>query len=98
MHKVSIDMLSMMSELLHGMRESPNMEHQDIKTNIFTIQSTCMEISISLLCLFVHEPLYKTTVVCRNPVFRHSYLCMDHTTIFTCFPHKCGLARAHPNN
>ena len=28
----------------------------------FTLQSTCMEVSVSLL--FVHEPPYQTTVVC----------------------------------
>ena len=49
-----------------------------------------MELSVSLSCLFVHEPPCQTTVVCCNPVFHHDYLCMDHPTVFTRFPRKCG--------
>ena len=58
---------------------------------IFALQSTCMEISVSLSFLFVHEPLYQT-IVCYNPVFRYGSSSMDHRTIFhrlvsitTCF-------------
>ena len=32
------------------------------KTDIFGIQSTCMEISVSLLCFFVHKSPYQTMV------------------------------------
>ena len=53
-----------------------------MKTDIFAIQSTCMEVSVSLLCLFVHEPPYQTTVVCCNAVFRRGSSCMDHRTVF----------------
>ena len=58
------------------------MECQDTKTDIFAIQNTCMEVSISLLCLFVHEPPYQTTVVCCNAVFCSGSLRMDHRTVF----------------
>ena len=34
-----------------------------------TILSTCMEVSITLSCLSVHEPPQQTAVVCCNPVF-----------------------------
>ena len=37
-------------------------ERQDMKMDIFTIQSTCLEISVSILFV-IHEPPYKTTVV-----------------------------------
>ena len=72
------------------------MERQDIKTDIFAIQSTCMEVSVSLSCLFVHEPPYQTTVivVCCNAVFRHSSSRMDHHTVFYV---RVGLAQARPN-
>ena len=61
--------------------------------DIFALQSTRMKISVSLLCLFVHEPPYQTTVVCCNPAFRCGYLCMDHPTVFTCFPRSLRLAQ-----
>ena len=41
-----------------------------------------MEVSVSLSCLFVHDPLYQTVVVCCNPIFRHSSSCMNHPTKF----------------
>ena len=72
------------------------MERQDTKTDIFAIHSTCMEISVSLSCLFVHEPPYQTTVVCCNPVFHHGRSHMDHPAVFTCFPHKCGARSGSP--
>ena len=65
-----------------------------MKTDIFAIQSTCMEVSVSLLCLIVHEPPYQTTVVCCNAIFRRGSLCMDHRTIFHV---RVGLAQARPN-
>ena len=65
-----------------------------MKTDIFAIQSTCMEVSVSLSCLFVHEPPYQTTVVCCNAVFRCGSLRMDHHTIFHV---RMGLAQARPN-
>ena len=39
------------------------MEHQDTKTDVFAIQSVCMEISVSLSCLFVHEPVPNYSIV-----------------------------------
>ena len=50
-----------------------------------------MEISVSLSCLFVHEPPYQTTVVCCNPVFHCGRSSMDHPTVFTHFLRKCSL-------
>ena len=58
------------------------MERQQMKPNIFVLLSTCLEVSMSLLCLFVHEPLYQTVVVCCNPVFHFGSSCMDHPTKF----------------
>ena len=66
-----------------------------MKTDIFAIQSTCMEVSVSLSCLFVHEPPYQTTVVCCNAVFRRGSSRMDHHTVFHV---RVGLAQARPNN
>ena len=66
-----------------------------MKTDIFAIQSTCMEVSVSLSCLFVHEPPYQTTVVCSNAVFRRGSSRMDHHTVFHV---RVGLAQARPNN
>ena len=37
----------------------------------FTLQTTCMEVTISLSCLFVHEPLYQTKVLCG--IYHHGY-------------------------
>ena len=65
-----------------------------MKTDIFAIQSTCMEVSVSLSCLFVHEPPYQTTVVCCNAVFRRGSSRMDHRTVFHV---RVGLAQARPN-
>ena len=65
-----------------------------MKTDIFAIQSTCMEVSISLSCLFVHEPPYQTTVVCCNAVFHRGSSRMDHRTVLHV---RVGLAQARPN-
>ena len=46
--------------------------------------------NIHKFIVFIHKPLYQTTVVYCNPVFHRSYLCMDRPTIFTRFPRKCG--------
>ena len=54
-----------------------------------------MEVSVSLSCLFVHEPPYQTTVMCCNPVFRRGSSRMDHRTVFHV---RVGLAQARPNN
>ena len=70
------------------------MECQDIKTDIFATQSTCMEVSVSLLCLCVHEPPYQTTVVCCNAIFRCDSSRMDHHAVFHM---GVGLAQARPN-
>ena len=48
-----------------------------MKPNIFALQSICMKVSISLLYLFVHEPLYQTVVVCCNSVSCYGSLHMD---------------------
>ena len=53
-----------------------------MKLNIFALLSTCMEVSVSSLCLFVHEPPYQTVVVYCNSIFCHDSSCMDHCTIF----------------
>ena len=47
----------------------------------FTLQSPCMEVSVSLSCLFVHAPPYQTIVVCCNPVFRHGSLHTDQDVV-----------------
>ena len=65
-----------------------------MKTDIFAIQSTCMEVSVSLSCLFVHEPPYQTTVVCCNAIFRRGSSRMEHRTVFHV---RVGLAQARPN-
>ena len=65
-----------------------------MKTDIFAIQSTCMEVSVSLSCLFVYEPPYHSTVVCCNAVFCHGSLRMDHCTVFHV---RVGLTQARPN-
>ena len=65
-----------------------------MKTDIFAIQSTCMEVSVSLSCLFVHEPPYQTTVVCCNAIFRRGSSRMNHRTVFHV---RVGLAQALPN-
>ena len=65
-----------------------------MKMDIFALQSTCMELSVSLSCLFVHESPYQTTVVCCNVVFRRSSSRMDHRTVFHV---RVGLAQARPN-
>ena len=57
------------------------MESQYTKPNISILQSTYMEISISLSCLLVHEPLYQTTVVCCNPVFHCGSLYINHCAV-----------------
>ena len=84
------------SLFVHGWPYQPYMERQDTKTDMFAIHSTCMEISVSLSCLFVHEPPYQTTVVCCNPVFHRGRSCMDHPTVFTRFPRKCGARSGSP--
>ena len=53
-----------------------------MKSNIFVLLRICMEVSISLSCLFVHEPPYQIVVVCYNSVFCHGSLRMDHCTVF----------------
>ena len=65
-----------------------------MKPNIFALLSTCIEVSVSLSCLFVHEPPYQTVVVYCNSIFRQGSSCMDHLTIFYI---RVGLAQAHPN-
>ena len=53
-----------------------------MKMDIFAIQSTCMEVAIRKLIVFVYEPPYQTAVVYYNNVFRCSSSCMDHSTVF----------------
>ena len=64
------------------------------KSNIFELLNTCMEISVSLSCLLVHELPYQTAVVCCNSVFCSGSSHMDHCTISYS---RVGLAQAHPN-
>ena len=84
------------SLFVHGWLYQPYMKRQDTKMDIFAIHSTCMEISVSLSCLFVHEPPYQTTVVCCNLVFHRGRSHMDHPTIFMRFPCKCGARSGSP--
>ena len=53
-----------------------------------------MEVSISAMCLFVHEQPYQTVVVYYNGVFRHGSSRMDHHTVFYV---RVGFAQAQPN-
>ena len=66
-----------------------------MKPNIFVLLSTCMEVSVSLSCLFVHEPLCQTPVVCCNSIFRHSSSHMDHCTVLYV---RVGFAQDCSNN
>ena len=72
------------------------MECQYMKQNIFASQSTCMGVSVSLSCLFVHESPYQTTLVCCIPVFCRCLSRMDHPTIFHKFPRKSGAHSGSP--
>ena len=65
-----------------------------MKPKIFALFDTCMKASVSLLCLFVHEPPYQTAVACCNSVFRSGSSCTDHRTVFYI---RVGLAQACPN-
>ena len=47
----------------------------------FAIQSTCMEVSVNLSYLFVHEPQYQTTVVPFLPQFFAHGLVTDFVLI-----------------
>ena len=61
-----------------------------MKPNIFALLSTCMEVSVSLSCLFVHEPPYQTVVVYCNSVFRRNSLCMDQPYRFLRYSGACS--------
>ena len=54
-----------------------------------------MEVSVSLLCLFVHEPLYQDYSSVLQSRFHHGSLRIDHRTAFHV---KVGLAQARPND
>ena len=54
-----------------------------------------MEVSTSLSCLFLHEPLYQTTVGCYNSSIHHGSLSIYHLAILEV---RVGLTQAHPNN
>ena len=64
------------------------------EANIFVLLSTCVEVSVSLLCLFVYEPLYQTVVVFCSSILRRSSLHMDHHTVFYV---RVELTQARPN-
>ena len=53
-----------------------------------------MEVSVSLSCLFVHEPPPNYSGVLQFH-FHHGSSSMDHPTVFTHFPRKSG-ARSGP--
>ena len=57
------------------------MECQYTNPNIIALQSTRMDVSLNLSCLFVHKPLHQTTVVHCNRIFRRRSLHMDHRTV-----------------
>ena len=67
-----------------------------MKPNVFVLLSTCVEVSISLSCLFVHEPLYQTVAVHCNSVFCHGSSWMDHH-VHTIFNIRVRLTQAYPN-
>ena len=48
-----------------------------------------MEVSVSVSCLFVHEPPYQTIVVCCNPIFRRN-------SLHTAFHVRVGFTQACP--
>ena len=54
-----------------------------------------MEVSVSLSCLFVHEPPYQDYSSVLQSCFRRGSSCMDHCTTFHV---RVGFAQAHPNN
>ena len=62
-----------------------------MKPKIFALLSTCMKVSVSLLCLFAP---YQMAVVCCNSVFHSDSLHMDHRTVFYV---RVGLAQAYPD-
>ena len=68
------------------------MECQYTMLIIFTLQSTCMEVCVSLSCLFVHEPLYQIYSSVLQSRFCHG---MNHRTALHV---RVRLAQAHPNN
>ena len=59
-----------------------------------TVLSNCTEVSVSLSCLFVHEPPYQTVVVCCNPFLPRFFM---HEPPYQ-VPTSVGLTEAHPNN
>ena len=67
-----------------------------MKLNILGLLSTCMEVSVSLLCLFLHEPPYQTIVVCCNLIF--AVVLYTWITVATIFYITVELTQAHPNN
>ena len=64
-----------------------------MKQNIFTSQSTCMEVFISLLCLFVHEPPYQI----YTSVLQSRFFAAVHHT-WTTVPFSMGSIRLYFNN
>ena len=76
------------------------MERKDTKKDIFAIQSTCIEISVSLSCLFVHEPPYQNySSDCVAVPFFTAVIRTWTTLLFSSVLHvSVGLAQAHPNN
>ena len=65
-----------------------------MKTDIFAIQNTCMEVSVSLSCLFVHEPPYQTTVASVLQ-FHFSPQFFAHEPPYR-FPRKSGARSGSP--
>ena len=66
-----------------------------MKPNIFASQSTCMGVSVSLSCLFVHEPPYQIYTNVLQSCFFPGSSRMDHRIVFHV---RVGLTQAHPNN
>ena len=69
-----------------------------MKQNIFASQSTCMGVSVSLSCLFVHEPPYQTTLSVLHSHFSPLFIAHGPPYHFHISFHvRVGLAQARPN-
>ena len=55
-----------------------------------------MGVSVSLPCLFVHEPPYQTTLVCCIPVFRRCLSRMDRVGLAQACPNKYSMLDSRP--
>ena len=66
-----------------------------MKPNIFVSRCTCMEVSVSLSCLFVHEPPYQDYSSVLQSRFLSRFFAHGPPHRFHV---RVGLAQARPNN